>query len=358
MGDEKKIDGSEKPLTENAWSGPEEDNFGNIARELFEDDKILSAGKILRKVPSDIIRGDKELLSIANTFGKCESVVNELLSDPDTNDNANESGWKRQAASTWWQSPKWGESTVKYKLDEQTGTKLTALISTPVDRSLLVPLLSVLNESELYSTWMPNWSFPIRLKVRRSLKLQQTGRCSQVVLVTIDMPLGMAPREVVLEAVAIDGIDGISSEAAVPDNEEEKNGIIAVRLDGLHTGDKDGLVPSPIEENTVRCDMKGGFLFRKCPRRHKESSQDGCHEVLVSFIFSVDPKFTFVPKTLMNFIIRTVIGMVWNKLLKVAEEVLNKKRPEHSSAIDKKRVQLYDWIDSRVNVMLSEIPSD
>ena len=71
---------------------------------------------------------------------------------------------------------------------------------------MLVPLLSVLNESELYSTWLPNWTVP-RLRISRSNKLSQHGRCSQLVLVTVDLPWPFSAREVVLDASGVDDID-------------------------------------------------------------------------------------------------------------------------------------------------------
>jgi hypothetical protein len=43
-------------------------------------------------------------------------------------------------------------------MDKETGTKLTARVESPIDKSLLVPFLSTLNESELYHTWLPNWT--------------------------------------------------------------------------------------------------------------------------------------------------------------------------------------------------------
>ena len=79
-------------------------------------------------------------------------------------------------------------------------------LESPIDKSMLVPFLSVLNESELYSTWLPNWTVP-RLRISRSNKLTQHGRCSQVVLVTVDLPWPFSAREVVLDASGVDDID-------------------------------------------------------------------------------------------------------------------------------------------------------
>ena len=107
--------------------------------------------------------------------------MNELLTSLKSEHDAN-SGWIVQGEHMGRR-----DVSIYYRMDEETGTKLTARIESPIDKSLLVPFLSVLNESELYHTWLPNWTMP-RLRVRRSDKLNQHGRCSQVVLVTVDLP--------------------------------------------------------------------------------------------------------------------------------------------------------------------------
>ena len=54
-----------------------------------------------------------------------------------------------------------------YRVDRKTGSKLNARVESPIVAEMLVPFLSVLNESELYASWLPNWSVP-RFRVRRS----------------------------------------------------------------------------------------------------------------------------------------------------------------------------------------------
>ena len=96
--------------------------------------------------------------------------------------------------------------SVYYRVDRKTGSKLNARVESPIVAEMLVPFLSVLNESELYASWLPNWSVP-RFRVRRSEKLAQRGRVSQVVLVTVDLPWPFSAREVVLDACGVDDID-------------------------------------------------------------------------------------------------------------------------------------------------------
>lgn len=69
---------------------------------------------------------------------------------------------------------------------------------------------------------LPDWTVP-RLRVRRSDNLIQHGRCSQVVLVTVDLPWPFSSREVVLDACGVDDI--------------EYTGDIAVLVRALEPGD-------------------------------------------------------------------------------------------------------------------------
>ena len=151
--------------------------------------------------------------------------------------------------------------SVYYRTDKKTGSKLNARVESPIDAEMLVPFLSVLNESELYASWLPNWTVP-RFRIRRSEKLKQTGRVSQVVVVTIDLPWPFSAREAVLDACGVDDIDA--------------SGDICVLVRALGEDDDDSesdaarspatiAVPSVDEADVVRIGFEGGFLFRALP---------------------------------------------------------------------------------------------
>lgn len=166
------------------------------------------------------------------------------------------------------------------------------------------------------------------------------------------MPWPLAPREVVLRAVGFEDI--------------EANGDIAIKLDSRHTGDEEGLVPPPVEKGATRVDFHGGFLFRPCPKDHKAMKEKRAHSgskrrhsdlkddiILVSFCMVSDAKNAVLPRSFILFVLKTALGKMWNKLMKVAEDVRDGKRPEHKDAIIKKRGTLYDWVDGRANLMFS-----
>lgn len=169
----------------------------------------------------------------------------------------------------------------------------------------------------------------------------------------MDSPWPLATREVIIGAVAFDDID--------------TKGDIGVRLKGLHTGssETDVEIPPP-EGGAVRVDFDGGFLFRKCPEDHpalttkaphnsgKSVENSDEHMLLVSFLMYVDSKINFLPQGLINFVVRTVIGRMWEKFLTVAEDVKAGRRPKHAQAIAAKRESLYDWVEHRVESLFQK----
>lgn len=152
--------------------------------------------------------------------------------------------------------------SVYYRTDKKTGSKLNARVESPIDAEMLVPFLSVLNESELYASWLPNWTVP-RFRIRRSEKLKQTGRVSQVVVVTIDLPWPFSAREAVLDACGVDDIDAsgdicVLVRALGEDDDASESDAEIATADNI-------AVPSVDEADVVRIGFEGGFLFRALP---------------------------------------------------------------------------------------------
>ena len=217
---------------------------------LIDDDRLLQAARLLRAhdVHVPIIdprdAADVKLNAFIPKAAVMEDLIESLKADP------------RRPGTEWIvQCEHSGRRDVSiyYRMDEETQTKLTARIESPIRKDMLVPFLSVLNESELYKSWLPNWTMP-RLRVRRSDKLSQTGRCSQVVLVTVDLPWPFSSRECVLDAWGVDDIDA--------------SGDICVLVDSVNPGASmrcGGVVPDVDESGVVRIDFTGGFLFGSCP---------------------------------------------------------------------------------------------
>ena len=262
--------------------------------------------------------------------------------------------------------------------------QITCRLETPIESQLLIPILAVLNESELYPTWIPSFKVP-RLEVIKSEKLCQLGRVKQIILVETDVPWPIARRELILKAVACDDIDsshhhdghnsvvddGSNEDGNVDGNEGGRNdrggdggtSRILVRIQSLDCEDNgdDGLEILPATKG-VRIKVDGGFVFEKCPMDHPmantttssstSTSGDDNDLILLTFTFSVDPKLSILPQSVLNFFLRTAMRQIWGMFLHVAEEVGDGKRPAHSEAIERKREVLYDWVMERTNAML------
>jgi hypothetical protein len=362
-------------------------------------------------------------------------AVNELLSSPekeegndaeDDDDNTNsksgnddnngnveeeeeeeeeEEGWIKQGGSHLYSNY---DYTIYYKVDDSTG-RLTCRIESPIPSNLLIPLLSVFNESSLYETWVPSWSKP-RLGIKKSNQLLHDTRGHQIIQVECYLSWPFNEREALFSVLAVDDID--------------TNGFIIAKMTSLeltetittsttnNDDDNDGqrqdavkkVISSPqylVNNNNfqlpddctknngkmVQCEFDGALLFRNCPidhpnyeqTKHKfgtlnttsnddESNDNDNNDILLlQFMMYFDAKIgsaggsgsggsryymNVLTQSIINFITRTVIGVVWNMLLKVAEEVRDGVRTQHCDIINIQKIDFYNWVKERCHYML------
>ena len=327
------------------------------ARILGNDDKLLLSARLLRGVDYG------HLQAVHHDILREAALFNSVLQD----NTASLDGWVKQGEHTGRHN-----FSIYYKLNETAhGRDLSCRLDTVIHSDLLVPIISVLNESELYSSWLPNWTVP-KLRVVTSEKIRQTGRCSQIVNIVTEVPWPLAKRQVILKAVACDDIDCHPKEedGNTIDGQGGSGGRILIRIQSLDTdtNEKEGWNISPADKGVVRMKVHGGFTIEKCPADHPMKSyaeryDEGLEKpesllsredlVLLTFSFCLDPHLASVPKPFIDFFLRNAMGKMWNMFLDVAEEVKNGERNAHSDAIAMKRV-LYDWVEERTKVMLEQ----
>jgi hypothetical protein len=300
---------------------------GLVARvqEHLREEQLLRAAHLLKGVPvDDRTPSQQQVIATAKDF---ETAIADLLEDPSA-----DSSWRKQGESRGKR-----DTLIFYKVDE--AARLTCRIETPIEASLLVPLLSVLNESSLYQTWMPSWSLP-RMGIAASEQLEQQSRGRQLLRILADVPWPYSPREVLMQATAVDEIDA--------------RDFVAIRLSSdVPLG---GFVLPP-QPNVERIDFEGAILLRPCPLQHELllKSRHVYREplILLSFKLFVDPLMTGIPVSVINFVTRTVIGSIWAMFLQVAEGVRDGKRPEHQKAIAEKK-DFYQWMETRIGILLQK----
>lgn len=323
------VDENSEQFEENDNNDEEEECLLTKAEQLYELDKVNQTAKILRSLDQSTL--EEKHHAMLRRAKEADDLVRDLKTSPDGGD------WIDQGISKG-NFP----TRVLYRLEQ--GEKLVevrARCETPIKKDLLEPLLSVLNETQLYKTWLPNFSVPT-LQVRECEKLKQIGRISQIVFLVMDVPWPIAPREMVLHAAAFDNID--------------ESGQLGIKLKTIKTGD-DEVVPEQ-DPTTVRLDLDGGFLFEKCPKDHpcmEFIQKDGDEEdmILVTFSALMNPNMKYLPQSFLNFLVKTALGTVWKNLLQIATDVKDGKRPDHKSAIQRKKEELYDYVRARLDIMLS-----
>jgi len=327
-----------------------------VALNHFRDDRLLQSARLLRKYCLDDDDYEKKKKNDDNDDNRKEEAekaklveyVLQKAKQSETfmvmlrEDAEKDESWETQKSLLSTSSSR-DQTKIYYKTIEKD-TKLILRVDQSIKREMLVPVLATLNESQLYASWLPSWTMP-KLKFSRTEKLDQRGRCSQLLLVTVECPWPFSTREVVLDALAFDDID--------------ESGVVAVLLNSCDCDD-DERVP-PIDHKYGQCtrvDFHGGFLFRAIPsegeawKNAREKHED---EMIVSFIFNIDPKISYVPVSIIQFVTRTVIGTLWGMFMKIASKVKNGEMKDHAEAIQSKRLVLYDWVDERVQSMFARI---
>jgi len=337
---------TEEDKTKSAASTMNNDELIQRADEEIAESRLLVAARLLKQVQNG---GQHELLtdlhkSVIAKAKMIQDVIDLHLEPPTTVD----SEWKKQGESHGNRA-----TVIYYKVEGHS--QLTCRIETPIESSLLVPLLAVMNESELYDTWMPRFTFPFRMGVRKAQKLKEQpalGRGAQIVQVTVDMPFPVADREVVYDTWAVDAIDEL--------------GLISMKGVSLDVGAENGLVQPP-EPGIKRIDFDAGFVIRRCPDDHpclqtmNENSTselaEGEHLLLLSLTQYVDAHVGWVPQSLINFSTRTALSGQWGSLLQVAQDVKEGNRPDHAKCIQEKK-QLYGWVNERIDAMFAKLSKD
>lgn len=305
------------------------------AEALFAEERLLQAVKLLRQVnDTSLLQPNHEwMIQWADAI---EDGIKDLLLPA----SAEGTNWKKQTESHGHR-----DFTVHYQVTEDN--HLVSRIDSIVESSLLVPMLSVFNESDLYKTWTPSFTKPVKMGISQSKKLKEAGRGNQVIQITAKLAWPFSTRESTHHAVSVDAIDD--------------EGLIAIRVQ-TQTHEENPDIPKPLP-GVVRVDLSCYVAIRGCPPDHQLLEKSG-HKYPPGeelFLFSmkvwVDAHVAGIPLSLINWVSRTVFGRVWANLLGVAEGVRDGTRPLHQEKIAENK-KLYDWIEERAKVMVEKVKKE
>ena len=304
------------------------------AEEFYSAERLLKAAELLKQVKDQENLFTERHKMILFWAEMVESGIEKLTQDPEKDG----SPWIKQKEKHGYR-----DFLIYYQVTKEN--KLIARIDSSFESSLLVPLISVFSESDLYASWMPSWERPIKLGVTLSEKLKEEGRGNQIIHVRTALTWPFSDRDLITRVVAVDAI-------------EDDHGCIAIQALN-QTSEDDPVIPKATKE-TVQLDFSNFIMIRACPPDHPCVTRSTNHNkdeeplVLLSLSFEADPHISALPQSVQNFFTRTVLGRMWMSLLQVAEEVRDGKRPVHKEAIDAKR-DLYDWIEERTGVMIKNL---
>lgn len=309
------------------------------AEEVIKDDRLLVAARLLRRVKVQTLLNalHHDVLYKAQLL---EEVIALHLQPP-----SQDRPWKKQSESHGHR-----DTIIHYQFQEMDKSQLKFRIETPIESSLLVPLLAIMNESELYDTWMPQFKFPVKAGVRQSHKLcdKPISRGAQIVQLVFDSPFPWNDREVIFETWGTNCVD-----------DDENPNLFACTGISLNVGAENGLVQAPAK-GVTRVDLNFGMVIRPCPPDHpclaksKHKYPEGEHLLLFSLTQQMNYHVKMVPLSLINFVTRTMMPVIWGSILKVAEKVRDGKRPEHENLIAEKE-ELYGWVNRLVGRLFENL---
>lgn len=305
------------------------------AEVFYGEERLLKAAEVLKQVKDQDNKFTDHHRMILRWAELVESGMENLLQDPEQDG----SPWIKQREQHGHR-----DFLVFYQLTENN--QLASRIDCAFESSLLIPLLSVFNESDLFTSFMPSWERPIKIGLSKSEKLKDEGRGKQIIHQTTSLTWPFCDRDLFARVMVVDAI-------------EDDHGCIAIQLLS-QTSDDDPVIPEPTK-NAVQVDCSSFILIRACPPDHPcvvQSKHHGDKDneplILLGMTMEVDPHIQAVPQSVQNFVMRTVLGQMWFSVLQVAEDVRDGKRPMHKEAIDAKP-ELYNWIEERASVMIDNL---
>ena len=154
--------------------------------------RYFVAARLLEQVEDQSLLQDRHRYTL-KWAGLAKERMEELLVDPESSESEY---WKKQCESHGDR-----DFLVYYHVSEKS--QLVMRIDSVIEESLFIPMIAVLNETDLYSTWMPSYRRPIKFGIDDTQCLKEEGHGNQIVYSAINMAWPFVKRELIYHVVAV-----------------------------------------------------------------------------------------------------------------------------------------------------------
>lgn len=180
---------------------------------------------------------------------------------------------------------------VKIKYKPRENSNMYDFLMEGTINAPLLNIISVINEIDLFTTWIPRYTIPFKIGLRESRKTHQIGQIDQLVYFVADAPWPISDRDMHLLINASDDI--------------ESNNRIVITMKSYEPSQHPEYpqdVPQP-NSGVVRMFLDGGIVIE--PRSPTSS--------YLRLAWNVDPKLN-TPSWLLNFVTKTILKTAFEEL--------------------------------------------
>ena len=285
-----------------------------LAEHLAKESKFLAAATILERIHP--IHYQPEHQTILKEARKLKEVLDSCRDDY---------GWRKLVDHHGKHN-----FTVEFRVDEATHLH-SYRIATPLEASLMKPVISVTNETQLFSTWIPQFNFP-RVRVSKSGLLIHLGKTSHISILEYEFPWPIGKREALIK-----GVGSLDTEPTLGDEQTTAASRIIISIETMDSENDGEYGLQILPKKNPRVCFSGGMIFEKQGNL-----------VLFTLMLSANiTKKCILPTWLITFNAKIWFPRIMEELLQTAEEVKAGKRPAHIEAIEHKR-ELYDWVEESI----------
>jgi len=285
-----------------------------MAEAYEKEEKLVAAARLLRRVRNLAIMNRSHRL-ILQRGDALASVIDEHKI-PTTTPN----GWKMQSIH----NGRFDAATY-YKM---VGSELSMRVESPMPRSLIVSMFAVLQQIEMWDTWMPFFNYPVKMGICDVQKYEKFGRFNLLFGAKMCLPL-LGDRRLRVEFTISDCI--------------AEDGVVVCKSRSVGEGGDNQYFGDLPPKNSEQIYFDMSITIRKCPPGHPALKKSRLHNEEELFLVT---KTAFIQPSI-NIFTKTFCGPVFLTLLRIADEVRNGKRPKYTEAMKQEKYN-FDWIEQHL----------